>query len=170
MSDHVPAPDATPPATPQTGWTEGGRVELLADWIAAQRGAFTESALERSAVAAGYTSDEFAQAVAVTEMRSALGPIRSTARRAVLAAYGIVWAVFALVFLGQPTAYGLGSILQLVLTIALGVGLAISLFVMRHGRPDPERRARALALLLAVPVVLLVGVAGLCLPFTSSTS
>ena len=54
---------------------------------------------------------------------------------------------------------------QLILTIALVITFVISLVWIRARRPDPERVGRALAILLVVPVVLLVGVAGLCLPF-----
>ena len=149
-------------------------VQVLADWVVKERGSFTDAALERSALAVGYTSDEFAAAARVAEARAtdraSQAPVKSAARRGVLAAYGVVWLLFATRYFGWPTIYGLGPFLQLILTIAMGIGLAISLLVIRRGRPDPDRQWRATALLLVVPVVLLVGVAGLCLPFTAVVS
>jgi hypothetical protein len=140
--------------------------------MARHRRSFTDEALERSALAAGYSSAEFAEASALLDVReatrAALEPVKSTARRSVLAAYGVVWLLFALAYLGPAAAQrSFGPTLQLILTISLGVALAISLVIVGRGRPDPERRSRAVALLLAVPVILLLGVAGLCLPFTS---
>ena len=171
MTDSGSTPDEAVPSTPQVPRDQGSRVDALAAWVAQQRGSFTEAALRRSAVAAGYTPEEYAAASSLAEERfadrAALAPIKSNARRWVLAAYGIVWLVYAAVYLGRSYQYGVGPFIQLVLTIALGIGLAISLLVIRLGRPDAERRSRAMALLLAVPVILLVGVAGLCLPFTT---
>jgi len=167
MTDSGPPPEEATPGAPQVSWAEERRVVALTDWVAEHRASFTDAALERSAIEAGYTSEEFATAAGRAADRTALAPIRSSARRYVLAAYAIVWLGFAVVYLGRSTMYGTGPIAQLVLTIVLGIGLAISLLVIRRGRPDPDRRSRAIALLLAVPVILLVGVAGLCLPFTT---
>ena len=36
---------------------------------------------------------------------------------------------------------------------------------MRALHPDPTRLGRALAILLVVPVIVLLGISGLCLPF-----
>jgi hypothetical protein len=171
----VSDPGTTPPheagpAEPQIPPNEGTRVDALAAWIGAHRDAFTDAALERSAVGAGYTAEEFAAAAkqaAATSDRSALDPIKSSARRGVLIAYGIVWLVFAVAYLGRSFQYGVGPILQGILTIALGIGLGLSLLVIRYAQPDPERRSRAMALLLAAPVILLIGVAGTCLPFVT---
>jgi hypothetical protein len=56
-------------------------------------------------------------------------------------------------------------LLQVILTIALAVGLAISLIVIQLGHPDPGRPGRAMTILLVAPVIMLLGVAGSCLPF-----
>ena len=167
MTEPGATPEGAPAGTPRVPLDQQGRVNALAGWIAEQHGSFTDAALERSAIEAGYTSAEFATAAGLVTDRTAMAPIRSSARRYVLAAYAIVWLGFAVVYLGRSTMYGAGPIAQLVLTVSLAIGLAISLLVIRRGRPDPDRRARAIALLLAIPVILLVGVAGLCLPFTS---
>jgi hypothetical protein len=55
--------------------------------------------------------------------------------------------------------------LQVVLTAALLLVLLVGLLWVARVRPDPTRTGRALLILLVVPVVLLVGVAGLCVPF-----
>lgn len=145
------------------------RLGLLETWIKKHRGYFTDASLERIAVQAGYTHDEFIDAVAILEARSrdtaGIGPIRTRARWIVLAAYGVTWLLFAITYLGPwATYYGQG--LQTILTIALAIGLAISLIVIQLGRPDPGRADRAVTILLVVPVILLLGVAGSCLPFT----
>jgi hypothetical protein len=144
------------------------RVGLLGTWIKEHRGYFTDTSLERIAVKAGYTHDEFIEAVAILEARSrdsaGIGPLKKTARWFVLGAYGATWLFFAIPYLG-PWATSYGSLLQTILTIALAVGLAISLIVIQLARPDPGRPGRAMTILLVVPVILLLGVAGSCLPF-----
>ena len=159
--------------TPQVPTDPAQRQVRLVGHFDSNRGKFTVEALRASALEAGYAADEIEAAIHLAEVRDAerqaSAPIRSSARMAILLAYGIVWILFAVVYLGRPFAYGAGPIAQLILTIALGIGLAISLLIIRSGRPDPGRRTRAMGLLLAVPVILLVGVAGLCLPFTTMT-
>ena len=167
MTEPGATPEGAPAGTPRVPLDQQGRENVLADWIAVQRGSFTDAALERSAIEAGYSSEEFVASAGLAADRTALAPIRSSARRYVLVAYAVVWLGFAVVYLGRSTMYGAGPIAQLVLTVSLAIGLAISLLVIRRGRPDPDKRPRALALLLAVPVILLLGVAGLCLPFTN---
>ena len=164
MNDQPPAPQEAASGGPKVP----RNLDVLADWILQQRGAFTDGALERSALDAGYSPEEYARAVALAGVRPAMRSIKSVARRAVLAAYGLVWLAFAVVFLVQETTsyYVNGGFLQLVLSISLGIALAISFLAISLGRPDPDRRSRAVAILLVVPVILLVGVAGLCVPFT----
>jgi hypothetical protein len=77
-----------------------------------------------------------------------------------------VWVLFAIVYLTRDFAYG--PVLQGVLTISLLITLGISLLWLRWRRPDPSSVGRATAVFLVLPVVLLVGVAGLCLPFVGS--
>ena len=172
MDDPGPNPPETAePVVPERHPGDDGRPAALAAWVAAQRGSFNEGALERSAIAAGYTAEEFKAALGSVDAEAAraeLAPAKSTARWLVLAGYLAVWVAFATVYLGRSTQYGMGPILQVSLTVALGIALALSFLAIRRGRPDPERRSRAVALLLVVPVILLVGVAGLCLPFTAN--
>ena len=58
--------------------------------------------------------------------------------------------------------------LRMVLTVALLIALGLSLLWLRSRRPDPSDLSRALAVFLVVPVILLIGVAGLCVPFLGS--
>jgi len=169
MTESDPTQKAPTPRRPLGTWNDQVRVSFLTDWIAKQRGSFTDAALERTALATGYTHEEFVAAIGFADARlaqhAAISPIRSRAAMFVLAAYAIVWGLFAIPYLLRSSTYGPG--LQTILTISLGIGLGLSLLVIRFGQPDPERRSRALALLLAVPVILLIGVAGTCLPFVN---
>jgi quinol-cytochrome oxidoreductase complex cytochrome b subunit len=136
----------------------------------ANQASFTEAALERSAIAGGYSAEEFAAARAsaagIAERAAAIKPIKVKARRAILAAYGIVWLLFAIPFLSRSASSGFA--LQGLLTVALGITVAISLLLVGAGGPDPSRPSRAIVILLVVPVILLLGVAGLCLPYVSN--
>jgi hypothetical protein len=170
MTDPAPPPGEGVPGDPTVLWGGRSRADALAEWVVAQRPSFTDAALERSAAAAGYTHEEFVSAASVADARmaerAALVPIRSTATRVVLIAYAIVWALFAVPYLLLAgSTLGAGPVLQWILTVALGITLAISLIVVRTGRPDPSRVPRAMVILLALPIVMLVGVAGSCLPF-----
>jgi hypothetical protein len=163
-----------PPISPGGPWQTGTRVEQLATWIEAIRPGFTDAAIERSAVAGGFTAEEFREALVLAEASQhrgeAMAPIRSKAKRIILAAYGIVWLLFAIPYLVRPTTYGAGPIEQGILTISLTIGLVISAVVMRALHPDPARVGRALVILLVVPVIVLLVIGGLCLPFVPSTS
>jgi hypothetical protein len=180
-NDQGPLPeDQTEPATgpePATpAWdlpsdSANPRAEALAGWVADQRGAHTMAALERSALESGYTKAEFDEAVRlagkVERERQVIKPLRSQARLIVLLGYAIVWVFFAIQYLviPAPGSYVGGSGLQTILTISLLVTIGISLLWIHGVKPDPDRAGRALAIFLAVPLVLLIGVAGLCLPF-----
>jgi hypothetical protein len=173
---HSDEPPAEPmPPVPNRNWDGRSRAENLADWVGRHRQSFTNQALQRAALEAGYSAEAFEDANRVLEAREnkreALGPIKTTSIRLTLVAYTIVWVGFAAVFLGNytPSAYiPPGSVMQQILTVSLGIALGISLLLIRLGHPDPGRPLRAMTLLLAIPVILLLGVAGLCLPFTGA--
>jgi hypothetical protein len=61
-------------------------------------------------------------------------------------------------------------ILQGILTVSLLLGLLVSWLVMRVLHPDPTRLGRALVILLVVPVIVLLAIGGLCLPFVPSAT
>jgi hypothetical protein len=174
-------PDGTqePAPTPQSsrGAWEGlqPRVTTLEAWIVEHQAAFTSEALERSAIESGYTKAEFDEAARLAGRRErenqVVPPLKARARIVVIIAYVLVWLVFARIFLLPDSYgyYGLGPTMQLILTMTLVVAIALSMVWIHVRRPDPDHVALALASLLVVPIVLLVGVAGLCLPFTSGS-
>ena len=164
-------PEPVTPAWDLLSGTTNPRAEALAAWIADQRGAHTMAALERSALESGYTKADFDEGVRLAGQveveRQVIQPVRHRARLIVLISYAVVWLLFGVQFLVLPApgAYVSGSGLQTILTISLVIALLIGLVWVHAVRPDPDRAGRALAILLAVPLVLLIGVAGLCAPF-----
>ncbi len=162
----------TPPAPP-TGRGDGWRGDTLESWWDRNGNAFTEDALRSAALAAGH--DEAAVSAAIdgarrlADYREAVKPVRAKARWIVLAAYGVVWSLFAVAFLGPRGGVGLtsgmGPLLLVVLTISLALALAVSTIWLRSRSPDPAAIARGMAVFLVVPAILLIGIAGLCVPF-----
>jgi hypothetical protein len=173
--DEVPASESTAPLQGDAGaWpaeppTPTAWDQSLEEYFLRNRATFTPEALTRAAAAAGYSPEQIDSAMLRAEARDrgldAIRPVRSRARLIVLLGYALVWVFFAIQFLllPSPNSY-MGSGLQTILSISLVIALGISLAWIRGMRPDPDRVGRALAILLAVPVVLLIAVAGLCLP------
>jgi hypothetical protein len=171
QTEPATGPEPVTPAWDLLSGTANPRAEALAAWVADQRGAHTMAALERSALESGYTKADFDEGVRLAGQvhveRQVITPLRRRATLIVLVGYGLVWLFFGVQFLviPAPGAYVSGSGLQSILTISLVIALFIGLAWVHAARPDPDRTGRALAILLAAPLVLLVGVAGLCLPF-----
>lgn len=150
---------------PTVGWVAapGSRIPQLARYLATNRDRFTPDALRQAAADAGYTPAEIDAAQRIVQDQEAIRPVRGRARWIVLAAYLAVWALFATQYLRPGATYG--GPYQAILTGALGVGFLISIGWLAWRKPDPTRVARAMVVFLVVPVVLLVGIAGACLPF-----
>jgi len=159
-------PSNDKPAGPAWAGTPADRVDALSRYMASHAERFTAEALRQAALEAGYTPEEIAAASDRVDRAAAVRPIRARARWIVLGAYALVWVLFAMVYLARDFAYG--PVYQGVLTISLLITLGISLLWLRWRRPDPSTVGRATAVFLALPVMLLVGVAGLCLPFVGS--
>lgn len=154
------------PAEPSapTAWDQS-----LEEYFLRNRNTFTPEALTRAASVAGYTPEQIESAMLLAEARErgqdAIGPVRSRARIIVLLGYALVWVFFAIQFLVIPSQNSyMGPGLQTVLSISLLVALGLSLAWVYRMRPDADRVGRALAILLTVPLLLLIAVAGLCLP------
>jgi hypothetical protein len=170
IAGRSPTPD--PPAPSTAGGAGSAHSDPTADlerWMVGHADGYTPEALDAAAMAAGWTPDDVrnARKRAHARIRAAepIEPIKSTARRAVVVAYLAVWVLFGVAFFASPTdTLDFDFVLFAVLTVALGIASAMSFSIIRVARPDAERRGRALVLLLAIPVVLLLGVAGLCLP------
>jgi hypothetical protein len=144
-------------------------------WV--NRDRFTEEALASAAQAAGYTADEISTAARSVAKRradeAAAKPVRARARRYVLAAYGITFLVFAIAFLrptGPDNSYyrGFGPVALGVLGFTMLIALLLGLVWIGGRRPSADRAEGALGVMLAVPFVLLIVVAGLCVATTGS--
>jgi hypothetical protein len=153
------------------GWAAGSsdRQASLAAYLARHGTTYTSEALGQAAREAGFTEDEIARATERVRAAETLRPIRNQARWIVVGAYALVWVLFATVYLTRQNTFGTGFMLQVVLTAALLLVLLVGLLWVARVRPDPTRTGRALLILLVVPVVLLVGVAGLCVPFLGAS-
>jgi hypothetical protein len=171
--------DTPPPGTPPTDESTGprppwdaaafqpnDRVRVLAQHFHLHSRTHTPEALGRAALGAGYSQVEVAAAIASVEARlasaEASAPTRSTAKRAILAAYGLTYLVFAIVFLTQPFSYGAGVIALVILTVVLGLALGLSALWYRRRRWLDEGAGLKVGAILSLPVVLLVIVAGTC--------
>jgi hypothetical protein len=165
----APAPSPPVPAPAGAGDPAGAdHLTALAQWMVENATSFTPEGLDRAAITAGYPAGDVAVARARATARIHaidLQPIKATAWRVVAVAYLAVWALFGLAYyLSPPRPLDFEFVVFAVLTVALGVALLLSIGVIRAARPDAERPTRALVLLLVIPVALLLGVAGLCLP------
>jgi len=157
----------TAPSQPPPSATSGSRadqVSALAAYLVANHGRFTDDALERAALDAGYPEDVLTEARAARSADPAVA-IRERARRWVLAAYGITFVLLLLGMFINPAArtYGGSVIGAIVLALTLGLALAIALFAVRRSRPNiAATGAMVMTGILAIPIILLVVVAGLC--------
>ena len=112
----------------------------------------------------GYPEDVLEEARARARARTAAAPARQRARRWVLLAYLITFALLTAGMLASENSrqYGAAYIGTVVLAVTLGVALLLSLWWLRwRGSRDPS--GAGVAGLLSLPVLLLVGVAGSCL-------
>jgi hypothetical protein len=161
------SPRGRQPTDPSTwiGKTKD-RIAALSEYFEAGAERYTPDALRHAASESGFSPDEIEQAYnRATERQRAeelARPIRRRARWIVVAAYGLVLAVFAVPFLTVPSRYGVGQVALVVLAIVLGIALLMSRSWINRRRPSTEQAERALLMMLAVPFVLLVAVAGLC--------
>jgi hypothetical protein len=174
MSNRQP-PESPPPEgprSPQSFWDPSGlgpedRVRILEEHFSRYGQAYTPGALGRVALEAGYTEQEIAAAIAKVQVSSAASaeasaPTRATAQRVILASYGLTYLVFAIVFLSQPSSYGIGVIALMILTFTLSVALGLSALWARRRRFRDQGSSLKLASILSVPIILLVLVAGTC--------
>jgi ABC-type multidrug transport system fused ATPase/permease subunit len=165
-------PPSDPPVRP-TGWQAAteDRVDRLTAYFVEHEGRYTLEALRAAASDAGFTSEEIdlaGQRLATRrEIAQASRPIRARARWIVLGAYALVYAVLAWALLSAPNlgSYGMGEFALIVLSVVLGIGLVISI-VWVNRRRLPARLEGALPGILALPLIMLVAVAGLCVVTT----
>jgi cation transport ATPase len=139
------------------------RVRKLTEYFADNQASMTHDALGRQASAKGYSEAEIEAASSAAEARRAPdAAARSRARRVILGLYLVTYLVLSAGMLMSNAFYGVGTIGLLILAVALAIALAISLAWIRRRHLDAGHDG-AMATLVALPLVLLVGVAGLCL-------
>lgn len=168
--DHGRAPQPSRP-----GREPAGRRNILIGYLWSNRDRYTEAALAKAAGDAGFTAEEIADAADEVARRRrdeiAARPVKARARRTVLAIYAVTFLVFAVLFLrptGGEATYSRAfapvavGVLGFVMLVALLIGLA----VIGAQRPSADRAEGAFGVMLAVPVVLLIVVAGLCVATT----
>jgi len=164
-------PEEQKPKDPATWIGEtNDRVASLSEYFLAGAERYTPAALRQAASEAGFSAaeidDAYARATSRQRDEELARPLRRRARWVVLAAYGLVYAVFFVAFLGYENRYGAATISLIVLTVVLGVALLISIQWVRGRRPTAERLQGAMVTMLSLPLVLLVSVAGLCIATT----
>jgi len=164
-------PEEKKPKDPATWIGEtNDRVASLSEYFLAGAERYTPAALRQAASEAGFSAaeidDAYARATSRQRDEELARPLRRRARWVVLAAYGLVYAVFFVAFLGYENRYGAATISLIVLTVVLGVALLISIQWVRGRRPTAERLQGAMVTMLSLPLVLLVSVAGLCIATT----
>jgi uncharacterized Tic20 family protein len=160
VSSDPPVPSPTPGPSPGTGGPpdRDARVLALAEYIRANREAFTEDALRRAAADAGYDAREIAAAWAVSA-EPARG--RGSNARAIFIMVGYFVGVFAVASI--LSAIPETSLLGLP---AIGVGLLGAMFAwltLRDSNPPLAEAFRlAVIVLVVVPVILVLVGLGVC--------
>jgi hypothetical protein len=177
MTDPSAPSGAPAPRRGDSGFDASFRPQILHEYFWSNRDRFTEAALAAAAQTSGYTPDEIAAATASVVKRradeAAAKPVKARARRYVLAGYAITFLLFAAAFL-RPSVpdnryySGFGPIALGILGFTMLIALLLGLGWVRSRRPPAERAGGALGVMLAVPFVLLVVVAGLCVATTGS--
>jgi hypothetical protein len=147
------------PEPPTASQDDGSRIETLAAWVRANGARYTPEALAAAAREGGYSDAEIEAAVA----RGGDAKVgRSTRTRAAWVLAGLYLATFLVLVVPTTMAtqtYGVGPI---ILALLLGlIGLVFFLRI-RRGRSIPESTLAGFTSLLAVPVVLLLVVVGIC--------
>jgi hypothetical protein len=149
--------------TPTGGRAE--RVSTVARYLETNRDRFTEDALLKAARDRGYPDDVLEEARARARASATAAPVAKRARRWVLIAYLVTFALLTVGMLASESSrtYGAAYIGTVVLAGTLGIALLVSLGWLRwQGRKIGQSAAGA-AVLLSIPLVLLVVVAGSCL-------
>jgi len=158
----APSPDQLI-VTPTGGHAE--RVSTVARYLETNRDRFTEDALIKAARDRGYPDDVLEEARARARASATAAPVRQRARRWVLIAYLVTFALLTVGMLASEysRSYGAAYIGTVVLAGTLGIALLVSLGWLRWQGGKVGQSAAGAALLLSIPVVLLVVVAGTCL-------
>ena len=148
-------------------------IDRATEWLVANGTRYTAEALHHRLRESGdFTDAEIAaaEARAARALESADGPpptdLRGRAGAIVVAAYVLVWAGLAWALVAGPASTSFGSIAAGILAVALApIGL-VSYFVIDANDGLRRGATTAFTLALAIPFVLLVGIAGTCVVTT----
>lgn len=154
-------PIETGSTQPKAGMPTAG----LEAYFTTNRHGYTDEALAASARASGYSPAAIATALAAAKTAEISAPVLARARLIVLASYLLVYAALVVGMLTNPSgnSYGAGSIGTVVLTVTLGLAWLISVVWMRRRGRKIQVGGSGLTAVLALPVVLLLVVAGSCI-------
>jgi hypothetical protein len=149
--------------TPTGGHAD--RVKTVARYLETNRDRFTEDVLVQAARDAGYPDDVLEEARGRARASAAAAPVTQRARRWIVIAYLLTFAVLTLAMLASEYArsYGAAYIAAVVLAGALGLAFLISMAWLRWRGGSVDRSVTSAVVLLSLPVLLLVAVAGSCL-------
>jgi hypothetical protein len=163
-----PAPGSTPAqAPPEPPAGEAARRTVLESHFRSHDGPFTRFALEQAARAAGYSDNDIAAAWSAIDLEDAG---RAPAARSAFIARLVILVLYLATFflfvagsdLGSRTS-GVGTGILAVTMLLVGT---VSLLLVGRRKVVSRNLSAAVAGLLAVPFILLVIVAGLCVATT----
>jgi hypothetical protein len=134
----------------------------IVDYIRKNRATYTKEAISKKLLEAGHDQAAIDAAFEVAEHgETPVQPDRRGAVSAVIVvAYLVTWVAFVALTPMARYTYGLGAF---ILAIALTFAAIISLLLIRGSRA--LQSGEYLAWAVVISVALLVGVAGLCVPF-----
>jgi hypothetical protein len=152
-------PGTTPPTSEE-------RLAAATRYVRENRDRFTPEALTSELTSSGYTPAEIAEAMRASEAGSAAGAAEGKDRRNLVAAiiagaYIVTWLVFTIGWLiDQPV--GTAALLAGIFAVALLIPGVIALVLVRSWDRLRQASLGTVVAALVVPVVILVGIAGLC--------
>jgi hypothetical protein len=157
----------TPPAPPAG---EAARRDVLESHFRLHGGRYTRFALDQAARAAGYSDNDIAAAWSRIDMeeggKAPAGRSAAIARIVILVLYLATFVLFVAGSDMSQRTYGVGvAILAVTLLIVGGV----SLLIVGRSKVVSRNLPAAVTSLLALPFILLVIVAGLCVATTGPT-
>ena len=155
MTDQSSAPGGSPrpiSASPQI------QVEEILRYLDQHRGLYTEDALVAAVRGQGYPETAITEAVERARALEGVGPGRARTRSAVLGAYLVTYLLLSLGMLANGNGGGI-----IILSGSLGIAAVFAVILLNgRQRTDPKSQGMLAALVL-IPVLMLAGVAGLCL-------
>jgi hypothetical protein len=160
MTIDSPGPAATPPEGAATR-----DLTALNAYVTQNYGRYTDAALTDHLLRIGHQRADIEAALRAAAAADVVGPVNARARRTVRLLYLITYGLLVAGMLTNTTsgAYGAGPIGSIVLTVVLGLAFLIAAAWLRWRGSRDRPVASGMAAMLAIPLVLLVLVAGACL-------